>query len=188
MPSSIEFDHERLKLAVEATELGLWEWDMRTGELFWSPRQRAIFGLGADVPVSYTSWSGALHPQDHDWVVAGVAKAIDPAGDGRLQFEHRIVLPSGAVRWVFANALCFFAGTGAERAGTRLLGTVLDITERKRAEEERRLLVQELNHRVKNFFAVAASLVALAARSATSPKAMSESLRGRFIALGRGTN
>jgi PAS domain S-box-containing protein len=158
---------------------------MRTGELFWSRRQRAIFGLGPDEPVTYANWAGALHPEDRDWVLAAVAKAIDPTGDGRLQFEHRIVLPAGAVRWIFANARCFFAGVGAARAGLRLLGTVLDITERKRAEEERRLLVRELNHRVKNLFAVAASLVALTARSSPTPLAMGEALRGRFAALGR---
>ena len=177
--------HERLELAVEATELGLWEWDMLSGELFWSLRQRAIFGLSGDAPVTYESWAGALHPQDRDWVFAAVAKAIDPAGDGRLQLEHRIVLPSGAVRWIFANARCFFAGAGAARTGIRLLGTVLDIDERKRAEEERRLLVRELNHRVKNLFAVATSLVALTARSSATPLAMGEALRGRFAALGR---
>jgi two-component sensor histidine kinase len=67
----------------------------------------------------------------------------------------------------------------------RLLGTVLDITERRAAEDSRQLLVRELNHRVKNLFAVASSLVSLTARSATTPKEMAASLRGRLDALSR---
>jgi PAS domain S-box-containing protein len=184
-PTPADYHHERLELAVEATELGLWEWDIVGGGLFWSERQRAIFGLPAGVPPSYEMFVEALHPDDREWVLESVARAVDPAVDGRLQIEHRIVLPSGEVRWLFANARCLFAGSGERRVASRLLGTVLDITDRKRAEEERQLLVRELNHRVKNLFAVASSLVALTARAASTPQAMGEALRGRFAALGR---
>jgi two-component sensor histidine kinase len=67
----------------------------------------------------------------------------------------------------------------------RLLGTVLDITERREAEDSRQLLVRELNHRVKNLFAVASSLVSLTARDSMTPKEMATSLRGRLDALSR---
>jgi two-component sensor histidine kinase len=67
----------------------------------------------------------------------------------------------------------------------RLLGTILDITARKRADEDRQVLVRELNHRVKNLFAVASGMVSLTARSATSPQEMGKALRGRLETLGR---
>jgi PAS domain S-box-containing protein len=182
-PQAADFHHERLELAVEATELGLWEWDIRTGELFWSERQRAIFGVAPQAALSYQSWSDALHPEDRDWVIALVRDLLVPGSTGRLQMEHRVVRPSGEVRWVFANGRMLYEG--AERAPARLLGTVFDITDRKRAEEDRQLLLRELNHRVKNLFAVTSGLVALTARSAATPQEMGTALRGRIEALAR---
>ena len=182
-PQAADFHHERLELAVEATELGLWEWDIRTGELFWSERQRAIFGVAPQAALSYQSWSDALHPEDRDWVIALVRDLLVPGSTGRLQMEHRVVRPSGEVRWVFANGRLLYEG--AERAPARLLGTVFDITDRKRAEEDRQLLLRELNHRVKNLFAVTSGLVALTARSAATPQEMGTALRGRIEALAR---
>jgi two-component sensor histidine kinase len=67
----------------------------------------------------------------------------------------------------------------------RVLGTVIDITERRRNEEVRQLLVQELNHRVKNLFAMMSGMIALTARMAETPKQMAVALRGRIEALAR---
>jgi two-component system CheB/CheR fusion protein len=64
-------------------------------------------------------------------------------------------------------------------------GVAIDITDRKRAEEERQVLVRELNHRVKNLFAVASGMVSLTARSAANPQEMGKALRGRLEALSR---
>jgi PAS domain S-box-containing protein len=163
----------------------LWEWDVRRGEVFWSERQKAIFGVPADHAVAYESWHSALHPEDRDGVVAHVTNLLDPSSGGQLAVEHRIVRPDGVTRWILSRGRMLYEVIDGELRASRLLGTVLDITERKQAEEERLLLARELNHRVKNLFAVASGMVALTARTAATPKDMGIALRGRLDALAR---
>jgi PAS domain S-box-containing protein len=66
-----------------------------------------------------------------------------------------------------------------------LVGTSVEITARKRAEEQRQLLLQEMNHRIKNLFALACGMVAMSARTAHSPKDLAETVTGRFLAMSR---
>jgi PAS domain S-box-containing protein len=179
------YENERLALAVAATELGLWEWDARTGETFWSDRQKAIFGLPKDRAISYEDWHSALHPDERDRVVPAVHALLDPSSGGQLALEHRIVHPDGTVRWILSRGRMLYEIVNGKLEPARLLGTVLDITERRQAEDARQLLVRELNHRVKNLFAVASSMVSLTARNARTPKDMAVSLRGRLDALSR---
>jgi PAS domain S-box-containing protein len=176
-------DNERLALAIEATELGLWEWNVRTGEIYWSDRQKDIFGLSKDAPTSYEAWLSCLHPEDRDAVVERVAALLDPHSGGQLGLEHRIVQPDGEIRWIISRARMHYEIVGGELKPVRLLGTVLDITDRRKGEETRQLLVHELNHRVKNLFAMASGMIALTARTAETPKQMAVSLRGRLEAL-----
>ena len=61
--------------------------------------------------------------------------------------------------------------------------TFVDITERRRAQEQQNLLLQELNHRIKNLFAITGGMITLSARSATTPKEYAASLSGRLDAL-----
>jgi PAS domain-containing protein len=56
------YERERLSLAVEATKLGIWEWDVASNTVYWSPRQKEIFGLPPDATVTYEHWSTAIHP------------------------------------------------------------------------------------------------------------------------------
>jgi PAS domain S-box-containing protein len=183
-----EYHAERLSLAVEATELGLWEWDAVTGQTFWSERQREIFGLPAGEPATFEFWRDAIHPDDRESIVGSVGALMDPASGGRLRLEHRIVHPNGEIRWVLSRGRMLYEIEGGELKARRVLGTVLDITDRKRAEEDRQLLVRELNHRVKNLFAVASGMVSLTARSASTPQEMGKALRGRLDALARAHN
>jgi two-component sensor histidine kinase len=96
-----------------------------------------------------------------------------------------VLRPDGSPRWVEARGQAFFAGRGAQRRAVRLSGVVGDVTDRRTAEEQRELLSRELNHRVKNLFAIANSMVSLTARSAATAKEMGETLRGRLGALAR---
>ncbi|MBF9232707.1 sensor histidine kinase [Microvirga alba] len=177
--------HERLALAAEATELGLWEWDVRTGQTYWSERQKEIFGLPIDQPATYDVWLSSLHPEDRDQVLKCVTSLLDPNSDGRLQLEHRITRPDDETRWIIARGRMMYDVVKGVRVPSRLLGTILDITERRKGEETRQLLVQELNHRVKNLFAMASGMVALTAKTAQTPRDMSVVLRGRLQALAR---
>ncbi|QYF92204.1 PAS domain-containing protein [Massilia sp. PAMC28688] len=124
--------HERLLLATEATELGLWSWTPETDAVTWeNARPYAIFGVApGDGPVSAARLlSDFLHPDD----AAGFRQAISQAGvvGARFFFQGRIRRPDGVLRWVE-----FFGRAMAKRddAPAELAGTVRDITARKEAE------------------------------------------------------
>ena len=68
---------------------------------------------------------------------------------------------------------------------TRMAGSISDITERKRAQEQERLLVREMNHRIKNLFALASSIISLSARDAETPQALKIKAMDRLAALAR---
>jgi len=176
---------KRLALAVEATELGLWEWIADTGAIYWSDRQREIFGISADEPLTHELWVSSIHPDDRDWVVETVESLMNPASDGKLQAEYRIVRPDGEIRWISSRGRMLYEKVEGRRQASRLLGTILDITERRTNEEIRRLLAKELDHRVKNLFAMASAMVTMTARTAESPADMATALHGRLQALAK---
>ncbi|MEE1655270.1 PAS domain S-box protein [Microvirga sp. CF3062] len=181
----VALHNERLALAVEATEMGLWEWNAQTGETFWSDRQKDIFGLPKSEPATYEFWHSAIHPEDRENVVSSVGSLSDPRSGGQIQIEHRVVRPDGEVRWILSRGRMLYEIINGELKPARILGTIIDITERRRNEEVRQLLVQELNHRVKNLFAMTSGMIALTARTAETPKQMATALRGRIDALAR---
>ncbi|HEX6859624.1 MAG TPA: PAS domain-containing protein [Caulobacteraceae bacterium] len=162
---------ERLALALDATGLGLWEFDILSGALDWNNRIREMYGVGADDPVSFEAFVEAVHPDDRERVLADYGEAAEAGGD--FSFEHRVIQPGGAVRWLLAHGrvLC-----DADGVPDRALGTAMDITERKQAEADNRLLLDELNHRVKNSFATVTALLQLRAKKARAQEAREQLL------------
>ena len=129
---------DRLRLAVESTGLGTWDWNLITGGLKWDERCKAVFGLPPDAEVDYEVFLAGLHPDDRERADRVVRQALDPEGGGEYRNEYRTVgLTDSVERWVAARGQAFFE----EGRAYRFIGTVLDITERKRAEEERDLLL-----------------------------------------------
>jgi PAS domain S-box-containing protein len=130
---------DRLRLAVESTGLGTWDFDPVTGELRWDERCKEIFGLPPEAEVDYESFLLRLHPDDRERTHRIVQRTLHPESRGEYNVEYRVVgLPDGGERWVAARGQAFFDASGR---AVRFIGTVLDITERKRAEEERDLLL-----------------------------------------------
>jgi PAS domain S-box-containing protein len=130
---------DRLRLAVESTGLGTWDFNPITGELRWDERCKAVFGLSPEAEVDYEVFLAGLHPDDRERTHRIVQHALDPRSGGEYNIEYRTVgLEDGVERWVAARGQAFFDGSGR---AVRFIGTVLDITERKRAEEERDLLL-----------------------------------------------
>jgi PAS domain S-box-containing protein len=159
----------RLELALEATGLGLWEFRIDTDELYWSRRTRELYGMGPDEPIDFEIYRQRIHPDDREASMAAYASALKPDG-GDFAFEHRVIMPDGAVRWILAHGRVV-----AEAGEPRLVtGTSLDITARKEAEEGRALLLSELNHRVKNDFQIVSGLLEMQARRAEDPAVRAE--------------
>ncbi|MGA0600260.1 PAS domain-containing protein [Caulobacter sp. KR2-114] len=121
----------RLRLAAEAADIGTWDLDPVTGELRWDDRCRRMFGLPPGAPVTYEeTFLGGLHPQDRGWVSAAVDAALATGGSGGYDVEYRTVgLVDRVERWVAAKGRAIFDDGRA----VRFIGTVVDISERKRA-------------------------------------------------------
>jgi PAS domain S-box-containing protein len=139
---------EQLRLATDAAEVGLWDVDMTTDTLFWPPRVKAMFGISPDVPVSMADFYSGLHPDDRKSTGEAFAAALDPVRRALYDVEYRTVgKEDGVIRWVAAKGRGIF---DASEACVRVIGTAMDITARKRAEERLReeTRVQELLGRV----------------------------------------
>jgi len=137
---------ERLRLALEAASLGTWEHIPSTHATYWDARSKAIFGLLPHEELDFERYRTALHPDDAASVFAGIAKATDPAGSGECTLRYRIRDAGGVERWVEAHRRCAFVDGVPERIN----GTLLDITEQKRAEDA----VREAARRKDEFLAV----------------------------------
>ena len=126
-------NEEGLRLAVEATGIGIWDVDALTGARRWSDEFKAIVGLPVDSPADQEVFSSLIHPDDRDWVNQRYRDAYDPAGDGRYDAEFRIRrFNDGAERWVMIKGQVSF---DAERLPVRGVGTILEITDGKSTAE-----------------------------------------------------
>jgi two-component system, cell cycle sensor histidine kinase and response regulator CckA len=125
---------ERLQLALGAARMGTWRWELTTNALSWDEGLNRLYGLGSEESVtSYEQFLQRVHEDDRALVQGAVGMALD-GGDG-LDYEFRIVLPDGKVRWLADQ------GRVVRDAGGRLLymtGVCLDVTERKQIDERLR--------------------------------------------------
>jgi len=127
---------DRLRLAVESTGLGTWDFNPLTGELRWDEQCKALFGLPPEAEVDYEVFLAGLHPEDRERTDRTVQGALAPTGEGDYDTEYRTVgLEDGVERWVAARGQTLFDEAGR---AVRFVGTVLDVTGRKRAEEKLR--------------------------------------------------
>ena len=125
----------RHRLAVEATQLGTWTWDLATDAATFDARVRELFGFERDdAQPRLGILAERIHPDDRERVAAALAAAADPRGDGRYAAEYRVVRPDGTERWATADGVMRFDGESAARRPVSLIGTAMDITERKRAQ------------------------------------------------------
>lgn len=130
----------RLRLAQEAAQLGVHDWDVTTGRICWDARTREIWGVDPDKPITYDFFKETLHPDDEAITRAVVDKALDPAGDGKYYAEYRVWnRADGTFRWVAATGQVMFK----EKRAVRLVGTVQDITQRKQFQAELERIVAE---------------------------------------------
>ena len=126
---------ERLRLAVESADVGTWDFNLLTGEREWSSRAKVMFGLSADADVSHVIFRDRVHPEDLERVNQAAQEALNPNGGGNYEIDCRLVWPDCTIHWFTAKGRVLFEGEGSNRRASRLLGVVLDITERKHAEQ-----------------------------------------------------
>jgi PAS domain S-box-containing protein len=122
----------KLEEAQRVAHVGYWEWDLRTDHVSWSDETYRIYGLQPqERPIDVATIRESIHPEDREFVFRKAAEAIQ--GEVRADVEHRIVRPSGEVRVVYSQG-----DLKRDAAGRpwQMFGTVQDITDRKRAEDE----------------------------------------------------
>jgi PAS domain S-box-containing protein len=132
-------DEERLRLAVESTGLGTWDYDPRTDVARWDERSKALFGLPPDARVDLALFLSRVHPEDRERTRLTLQEALRPGGTGLYSLEYRTTeLPGVGTRWLGVNGRALFDASGQ---AVRLIGTLVDITarvrEREAAERER---------------------------------------------------
>ena len=137
---------ERLGIVVQGTNDGIWDWDLATDEVYYSPRWKSMLGYAEDeVPDRFSSWRELVHPEDIERALAEV-RACREGGKNSYEVEHRLRHKDGSWRWILARGGLVRDERGEAR---RLVGTHTDITERKRAVAELEAAYQGLEQRVR---------------------------------------
>jgi len=178
--SALHQSEQQLEMALHAGRLGAWVLDLASGRMIASELFRANFGLGVEDPFDrYAHLVARVHPEDRARQQREMDIAIAQHTD--LDSEYRTIRPDGETRWVLMRGR---AGYDAEGAPVRMTGVSLDITARKRADERQRLLLDELNHRVKNTLATVQAITLQSAREAGAAPFV-RALLSRIAALAR---
>jgi two-component sensor histidine kinase len=168
---------ERLRTASNAAGVALWSWNVDTNEVSMDEHGYVLWGVERAGPLTFKKLSLHVYPPDRDKMENMIeATRVKP---GPYEIDFRI-LHGDEMRWITARGL----GADEGIVGRIMFGIFFDVTERKLAEEARDMLATEMSHRVKNLFAIVSSLIAIAARSATTTKEMARDLTRRLASLG----
>ncbi len=139
---ALQATEARWQFAVEGTDLGLWDWDVQTGRVFYSPRWKTMLGYGIEeIGSSPQEWVQRVHPEDFEMVMGEIQRHM--AGECEFyQSEHRLRAKDGSYRWILDRGKIVERALDGEPA--RMIGTHLDITERKLMEAALRDSEREL--------------------------------------------
>jgi PAS domain S-box-containing protein len=172
---------ERLRLAVEVGNLATWDWDLRSGRVAWSDEHYRMNGYAVrEVEPSFEAWAARVHPED----LPGTVEQIERAREGRHDYAHefRSLHPDGTVRWCTARGRFFYDDAGEP---LRMVGVMLDVTERRSWEDRLAVLVAELQHRTRNLIGVVRSMADRTLAGAESLEDFQARFRDRLGALSR---
>ncbi|HEY9707914.1 MAG TPA: PAS domain-containing protein, partial [Oculatellaceae cyanobacterium] len=122
---------ERRRLALDLTHTGFWDLHLPSGKLIWNDNHFTLLGLAPnDIEPSYELWRSRIHPDDIGWVEQRFLESIENHAD--YTNEYRVVHPDNSVHWVMGRGKAIYDELGQP---VRSLGVLLDISDRKRAEE-----------------------------------------------------
>jgi PAS domain S-box-containing protein len=129
---SIRKSEERLKLALEATSDGIWDWNMKTNEVYYSPRYHQIIGYNpGELKNNLDSFRELLHPDDKERVFKTIKELIVNLNES-LEIEFRLLRKDGSYAWILSRGTLTFAENDAN--SVRIVGTNVDISIRKRQD------------------------------------------------------
>jgi two-component sensor histidine kinase len=163
----------RHALTLEAGKVGSWVWDIRSGEVACNDTFRRMYELPEAGPIRVEQVLEATHPADRATVQAGITASLD---DGVDYSAEARVATSG--RWLTMRGRVY--QRDAEGKPLIMMGASIDVTESKQSAEQTRLLLRELNHRVKNTLAMIQSVARQTIRQNPDPVAFIEAFSGRL--------
>jgi PAS domain S-box-containing protein len=176
-----ELREATMALALDAGNVGTWDYDVRERQLRWSDRGYDMFGMAPGADVGLDDFFAAMHPEDRETTRQALLAAMDPELRAEIDVEYRTIgHHDRRERWISAKGRGFFDAAGKP---TRVVGATVDITDRKQAELHLRLMVNELNHRVKNSLATIQALAAQTFHAARSLPQAQEAFSARIVAL-----
>jgi PAS domain S-box-containing protein len=126
-----------MELAVNAADLGMWMWDIARDDIWITDKGRTMFGFGASEKLNLDRFENVLHPEDRERVLEAIENTLRTGA--HYAAEYRVILPEGLLRWVAGWGQAEFDRDGQP---VRMRGAALDITKRKQAEEQFRLVVE----------------------------------------------
>jgi PAS domain S-box-containing protein len=147
MEMDLAEQHERLELVIEGTNIGLWDWNVQTGETVFNERWADIVGYSLEElsPVSIQTWLNLAHPDD----LALSETLIEKHFSGEMEYyDYECRMRHKAGHWIWVHDRGKVVRWSEEGKPVRMLGTHADITDRKQVEEELRLAHDTLEQRV----------------------------------------
>ncbi len=122
---------QQLQLALDAAHMGVWEWDIKKDKVNWSNNVYALFGIKNTKPLTLERYREMLHPEDVESVTHNIQHAL--SSGSKYFIQHRIIQPSGELRWIEAVGKVFRNKKGEP---IKMIGTASDVTEKKLVELE----------------------------------------------------
>lgn len=191
--AALRRSEQRRDLALQAAEMGTWDYDLVSDVCHFDPRAREMYNLPSDrLDNCPEGLARAVHPDDVGRMFDSIQKASDVKGDGRYDIDYRLAKADGEYRWLRVRGQAEFEGEGAARRAVRIVGASRDVTIEKEAEavlRERdrhsRMLLAELQHRVRNTLAVIRSIVRRTALGSSTVEEFEQHVDGRLSAFAR---
>lgn len=171
-----------LMAALEAGSLAIFDFDHVRGRMNPSPRLSELYGYPPDHVLTIADIRARYHPDDVSKIMDKRDREQEDTSFRNFEWTLRLVMPDGTIRWV--NGRGEYVRDDKDRI-IRSRGVVMDITERKRAEEHQQLLIHELNHRVKNTLATVQSIASQTLRNAGTMGEARSAMEARLFALSR---
>jgi PAS domain S-box-containing protein len=173
---------ERYRLAARATNDAIWDWDLASDYIQWNEAVQTLFGYAPEeVGASGQWWKEHIHPEHRKHVVQDIHAVID-GKEAHWSAEYRFQKADGTNAAIFDRGYVLRDETGR---AVRMIGAMLDITERKRLEEQQVLVSRELHHRVKNTLATVQAVISSTARHAQTISEFRHAVTERITSLAK---
>ncbi|MFO1061180.1 MAG: PAS domain S-box protein [Dongiaceae bacterium] len=180
--ASLRESEARLRVAIEAGRMGSWDFDIAADRATWTAPVAAMLGLPAeDTTSSFEDWLARILPEDRAPAQAAFFAAVAGAGS-EYETSYRVALPGGEERWLACQARIIRNDQGT---AVRVVGVAQDVTQRRIADAHQKMLLDELNHRVKNTLASVQSIAHQSRSTAGSPDGFYAAFNDRLLSLSR---